>query len=123
MAFVKTAHNVGTSGFSVNCTGTLNGCEDLVAAVTGKSIYVEMVAIMAAADGGTITIGAGETAGAVTAPIIGPVPTGAVTTSGGITTGISMNFPRPIKLAAAIALTVDTSADIACCIVVQGYIK
>lgn len=105
------------SGFTVNATSEdLSGCEELIAAVSGKRIKVRQVAINSGS-AITVTIGAGETAGAVTSPIIGPVSMAANSTFGPVV------FNPPIELAAATALVADASGAGNVCIVAQGSVE
>jgi len=116
MAITATSLTSGL-GFAVNATSSdLSGCEELVAATAGKSIYLEQIYINSAS-AITVTIGAGETTGAVTAVILGPIT---FTTTGG---QAIFQFTRPIILAAATALTVDASGAGAVQIFAQGQIK
>lgn len=93
-----------------------SGCEQIVAAVTGKSIYIERVYISSGA-AITLTLGAGETGGAVTNELIGPIYMAANSTAA------FDYFGRPIKVTAATALVADGSGAGAATIVVQGYIR
>ena len=116
MAISLTNDNVDGVGFIANGNSAdLSGCETLKAAVTGKSIYVERIYISAS---GAInyTIGAGETGGAVTTTLLGPIYCAA-------NSNTEMVFTRPIKLVAATALTIDASGAGATTVIVQGYIK
>ena len=98
------------NGYSANWSG----CESLKAAVTGKSHYIESVTINCAS-AITITVGAGETGGAVTAVLLGPFT---FTASG---CHYHCVFPRPIKVDAATAIVADSSGAGAACIVVTGF--
>lgn len=104
MAYTATALQPAGSGFAVNAvTDDASGCEELVAAPgSGKKLVLRQVIISCVA-AITITIGAGETGGAVTSPILGPV-TFAATSPVAI-----FNFIRGIVLVANTALTVDAS--------------
>lgn len=116
MAITLVTNNVDKVGFVANGNSAdLSGCESLVAAVAGKSIHVEKIHISAGA-AINLTIGAGETGGAVTAVVIGPVYMAA-------NSNAKYEFTRPIKLAAATALVVDASGAGAATVTVQGYIK
>lgn len=115
MAFTATSLQTKV-GFAVNATSDdASGCEELVAAVTGKKIKLEKCTIHSAA-AISVTIGAGETAGAVTSPVIGPVYMAA-------NTSVIFDFTRPIELAAATALVVDASGAGNICVFVQGIIE
>lgn len=115
MAITLVSNGVSTSGFSVNGNSAdLSGCETLVAAVTGKSIYIDRLAISFGA-AISVTIGAGETTGAVTTVLAGPI-------YGAANSTVELNFKRPIKLAAATALTADASGAGNVTIVAEGFI-
>ena len=116
MAITLDTHSVDRAGFVANgYSADWSGCEELVAAVTGQSIYVEKVYISSGA-AITLTLGIGETGGAVTNELIGPVYMAA-------NSNTFFEFTRPIKLTAATALVADGSGAGAATIVVQGYIK
>lgn len=117
MAYTATALQPKGAGFAVNAvTDDASGCEELVAAVTGKSIILRQ-AIISCVAAITITIGAGETTGDVTSPVLGPLTFGA-------TSPVAIfNFNRGIRLAAATALTVDASGAGAFTCFVQGDIE
>jgi len=116
MAITLVTSNVEKVGFVANGNSAdFSGTEELVAAVTGISIHVERLAISSNA-AITLTLGAGETGGAVTTVVIGPVYAAANSFQ-------ELAFTRPIKLAAATALVVDASGAGAATVVVQGYIK
>lgn len=115
-AVTLTNNNVDRAGFVVNATSAdLSGCETLKAAVTGKSIYIERIYIISNT-AINYTIGAGETSGGVTTILLGPVYSAA-------NSATPLIFTRPIKLAAATALTADASGAGAVTIIIQGYIK
>ncbi len=118
MAFTLTTQNVTPFGWVANIQGDLSGTEAIRAADSDatKSHFIESIT-MNAVTAQTVTIGAGETASAVTAPIIGPV---SFTTSGG---QFNHTFTRPIKLAANTAITIDSSAVGVVCAVVTGYTR
>lgn len=105
-------------GFARNATSTdASGCESIYDAPgSGISIYLEQVTISVGATM-NVTIGAGETAGAVTSTIIGPIYFAAAGSVGPI------RFSRPIKLAANTALTFDSSASGNVTIVAEGYVE
>ena len=118
MAITKQSNTPATRGFSVNATSAdASGTEELVAAVTGKSIYVTQLSITTVS-AITVTIGAGETGGAVTTVLYGPVPF-AATAPG----QVKELFNPPIKLAAATALVVDASGAGAIQVYAQGYVE
>jgi hypothetical protein len=113
------------SWWAVNATTPdASACEELLAAgAAGKCHYIELLTINAASLGtastnATYTIGAGETGGNVTAPIIGPVT---MQNHGG---NLQFDFrPYPIKVAAATALTLDASTAGAVCVFMKGFTK
>ena len=116
MAITLVTNNVDRVGFVANGNSAdLSGCETLAAAVAGKSIHIEKVHVSFGA-AINVTIGAGETGGAVTTVLIGPIYGAANVTN-------SFEFDRPIKLAAATALTADSSGAGNVTIVVQGFTK
>ena len=92
----------------------LSGGEELKAAPgTGLSLYLEELDISSGA-AITITIGAGETAGAVTTVIVGPIYFAANTTH-------KITFRRPVQLAADTALVVDASGAWNATVLAQGF--
>lgn len=116
MAITLANSNVDRHGFVANgSSADLSGCETLKAAVTGKSIYLERLYI-SSDTALNVTVGAGETSSAVTTVIIGPIHFAANTSR-------EFVFTRPIKLAAATALTADASASGNITLTAQGYIK
>lgn len=116
MAITLVSNAVYNHGFLVNGNSAdLSGCEQLVAAVGGKSIYVERLVVSFGA-AVTVTLGAGKTDTAVTTVLVGPL-------YGAANTTIELTFTRPIKLAAATALTADSSGAGDVTILAQGYIK
>ena len=116
MAITLVTNNVENVGFVANGNSAdFSGTEELVAAVTGQNIHVERLAI-SSNTAITLTLGAGETGGAVTAVVVGPLYMAA-------NSSLELTFSRPIKLAAATALVVDASGAGAATVVVQGYIR
>lgn len=116
MAIATTTPQPGKFGFLVNATSAdASGCEELKAAVTGKSIYVDHITINSGA-AITITIGEGETEGAVTTALIGPVSFAA-------NTSMQWDFPYGMRLTAATSLTVDASGAGDICVFVRGRIE
>jgi hypothetical protein len=70
---ITTASHSGRNSFTVNATtADLSGCETLLAAVADKRIVIDSIAINAGASI-TVTVGEGETTGAVTTALLGPV--------------------------------------------------
>jgi len=105
-------------GFILNATSAdASGCEELKAApAAGTSIIVDHITINSGA-AITITIGEGETAGAVTTALLGPIAFAA---------NQSMQwdfYPHGMKLTAAMSLTVDASGAGAICIFVTGRVE
>ena len=117
MAITLDTHSVDRVGFVANgYSADWSGCEELVAAVSGKSIYVERVYINSNT-AINYTIGAGETTGAVTNEVLGPLYMAA-------NSNAAFDFSgRPVKIAAGVALTADASGAGAATIVIQGYIR
>jgi hypothetical protein len=116
MAITMNALTPATRGFANNATSAdASGCEELVAAVTGKSHYITQLEISCVA-AITVTIGAGETGGAVTAVLFGPFNFAA--TSG---SPISIQLNPAVKVAAATSIVVDASGAGAVQVFIQGY--
>jgi len=110
--------NEGITGFANNnYSADWSGTELLVAGVAAKSIYVESIAIQCAV-AISLTVGEGETGGAVTKELWGPMLFAATGS-----TFVSVDFKRPLKLTAAAALVMDASGAGAATVMVQGYIK
>lgn len=118
MAITVNEIQVKRKGFVVNAiSADLSGAEELKAAVAGKSIHLTSIDVITAATI-TVTIGAGETAGAVTTALLGP--------SIAFTAALvpwKMQFIPSIKLDANVALTVDASGAGQTHIVVQGFVE
>lgn len=103
-------------GFIKNATSAdASGCEEIHAAVAGKKIKIRHLTINSGA-AITVTIGAGETGGAVTTALIGPV-TFATNTS------MQWDFNPLLELTAATSLTVDASGAGNICVFVQGVVE
>ncbi|MFH1616467.1 MAG: hypothetical protein ABIG61_15440 [Planctomycetota bacterium] len=116
MAITLKTNSVSGAGFIANgYSDDWSGCETLVAAVTGKSIYIERIYINAH-DAEIFTFGAGETGTAVTTVVLGPLSCSADTV-------IELVFTRPLFITAATAFVVDATATGDATIIVQGYIK
>jgi hypothetical protein len=116
MAITLVTNDVDPWGFVANGNSAdLSGCETLVSGVTGKRIHVERLVISFGA-AINVTIGAGETGGAVTTVLIGPI-------YGAANSTVNIVFTRPIALAASTALTADASGGGEVTIIVQGYIE
>lgn len=118
MAIAVTTPTSGKSGFIINATSAdASGCEELKAApAAGTSILVDHITINNGANAISITIGEGETTGAVTTALIGPIAMAA-------NTSIQFTFPQGMKLTAATALTVDASGAGAVCIFAVGRVE
>jgi len=118
MAIAVTNPSPGKFGFILNATSAdASGCEELKAApAAGTSIHVDHLTINNGANAISITIGEGETGGAVTTALIGPVAMAA-------NTSIQFDFPTGMRLSAATALTVDSSGAGAICIFARGRVQ
>lgn len=108
-------------GFILTATSAdASACEELKAApAAGLSIIVDHITINNGAGAQSITIGAGETTGAVTAALIGPIAMA-------VNSSLQWDFPFPqggMVLPAATSLTVDSSSNTALCIFVRGRIQ
>lgn len=117
MAITKNTIQVKGKGFAVNATSAdLSGTEELVAAPgAGKFIHITRVVVITVATI-TVTIGAGETAGAVTAVLLGP----SIAFTAALVPWVTEFIPA-VKLDENVALTVDASGAGAVNIFVQGY--
>jgi hypothetical protein len=118
MAVTVVNNDPAQSGFCLTATSAdLSGCETLKAApASGTAIILEHLTINSTAQI-TVTVGEGETAGAVDTALIGPVDMVAHGT-------VSFDFYRGgIKLSDATALTADASGSGAVCIIAQGRIE
>jgi len=108
------------NGFILNgVSADASGCEELKAApAAGISIFVDHLTINNGASAQSLTIGEGETTGAVTTALIGPVAMAA-------NTSIQFDFLSKggMKLTAATSLTVDASSTGAICVFVAGRIE
>ena len=118
MAISITTPSPGKFGWIINATSAdASGCEELKAApAAGTSIYIDHLTVNSGA-AITITIGEGETTGAVTTAIVGPVSFAA-------NQSMQWDFLRGgIKLTAATSLTVDASGAGAICIFASGRVE
>ncbi len=114
---LQTAASYPVGFFNTGSSDDFSGTEELHAAVTGKSIFIDHVIIKNGATARTVTISAGETAGAVTTALMGPI-------SLVIAQTIDIPLRRPIKLAAATSLTVDASGgSVGTVVIVEGFIR
>lgn len=123
MAISITTPSPGKFGFILNATSAdASGCEELKGAPgAGLSIIVDHLTINNGANAISITIGEGETGGAVTTALIGPIAMAA-------NTSIQWDFlngmvSQGMVLTAATSLTVDASGAGAICIFVQGRVQ
>ena len=119
MAISVTNPKTGKFGFILNgVSADASACEELkTAPAAGTSIIVDHLTINNGAGVQSITIGEGETAGAVTTALIGPIAMAA-------NTSLQFNFLRGgMKLSAATSLTVDSSSNTALAIFVQGRVE
>lgn len=116
MAVTVSDLQVASHGFSLTASSAdATGCEVLKAAPgAGISLVLEKV-MVSVGTGQTVTIGEGETASAVDAPIFEVVLAG--------NRSYTHKFDRPIILTANKALTVDSSASGAIRVSAEGYIK
>jgi hypothetical protein len=119
MAITKQSNTPATRGFAVNASSAdLSGTEELQAApAAGTNIYLTQLEI-SCVEAITVTIGAGETGGAVTTVLFGPFNFAA-----GNGSPISIQLNPAVKLAAATSLTADASGAGVVQIFVQGYIE
>lgn len=118
MAIAVTNPAPGKAGWFLNATSAdASGTEELKAApAAGTSIIVDHITINSGS-AITITIGEGETAGAVTTALIGPVSFAA-------NQSMQWDFPKGgMKLTAATSLTVDASGAGNICIFAHGRVE
>lgn len=116
---VITTPTPGKFGFILNATcSDASACEELKAApAAGTSIIIDHITINNGATGAqSITIGSGETGGAVETALIGPIAIAA-------STSIQWDFPYGLVLAAAKSLTVDSDDTHDLMIFVQGRVQ
>lgn len=118
MAIAVTTPTPGKFGFILNATSAdASGCEELKAApAAGISIIIDHLTINNGASAISITIGEGETTGAVTTALIGPIAMAA-------NTSLQFDFSYGMVLTAATSLTVDASGAGAICIFAQGRVQ
>lgn len=121
MAITVTTPAVGPAsfnGFIVNATSAdASGCEELKAApAAGISIMVDHITINNGASALSHTIGEGETTGAVTTALLGPVAMAA-------NSSLQWDFYPPMKLTAATSLVIDSSGAGAVCVFVRGHLE
>ncbi len=115
MAITVTTPTPGKFGWIVNgVSADASGCEELKAAPgEGSELVVDHLIINNGANAISITIGAGEAAGAVEAALIGPIAMAA-------NTSLQFPFHQGMVLPANKSLTVDASGAGAVCIFAQG---
>lgn len=117
MAISVTSPQAAGSGFIKNANSAdASGTEEIIAAVADQSHHIQFLSI-SSDTALSVTIGEGETTGAVTTALIGPVTLAA---------GQTIPFPfvgRPqgLKMTANTALTVDASGAGNINVFVQGY--
>lgn len=118
MAISITTPTPGKFGFILNATSNdASGCEELKAApAAGLSIVIDHLTINNGANAISITIGEGETGGAVTTALIGPIAMAA-------NTSLQFDFHDGMVLTPATSLTVDASGAGAICIFAQGRVQ
>lgn len=118
MAITVTSPQPATFGFFANCvTADASGCEELKTAPgAGKRICVDTLMVSSGA-AISVTIGEGETGGAVTTALVGPIPFAENQT-------IQWDFRRNggMILTADTSLAVDASGAGAVCVFVSGRI-
>jgi len=106
----------GKVGFIKNAVSAdASGTEEIHAAVASKKIKVRHLTVNSGA-AITITIGQGETGGAVTTALIGPVSFAA-------NQSMQWTFNPLMELAANTSLTVDASGAGDVCVFVQGIVE
>lgn len=104
-------------GFIKNAVSAdASGTEEIIAAPTGAAIKIRHLTINNGANAISITIGQGETTGAVTTALIGPIAMAA-------NTSLQWDFNPLLELTAETALTVDASGAGAICVFAQGVIE
>lgn len=94
----------------------VSGCEDLIAASSGKSHYIKKIVIYAqSVTDITFTVGSGETSSAVTTPHLGPIP---LSDTG---SPFEMDFGGDaMKTTVSLALTIDSSATCPVFVYIEG---
>jgi len=111
--------------FIVNAySADLSGTEEIKAAPAAGQIVVEQLSVICLVKDITVTIGAGETGGAVTSTIWGPLPFQEEVTGAGYMMGVQYTW-RPVHaiwLPATTSLTVDASGAGAVLITAEGKV-
>ena len=113
----------GRTPFAVFFTSAdLSGCEAIKACPTGGRIYLEKLKIWTTEEINW-TVGEGETSGAVTAALVGPVTANRQESEVGVVNGVPFDheFLREIQLTAARDLTIDASGSGTVCGIVEGF--
>jgi len=115
---VITSPTPGKFGFIINATcSDASSCEELLAAVPGKSIIIDSLTINNGATGTqAITIGSAEAANDVEAALIGPI-------SMAVNSSIQWIFTHGMVLAVGKSLTVDSDDTHNLTIFAQGRIE
>ena len=101
----------------------VTACEEIVAAIAGKCHYVQRIALQYDGTGQT-TLGAGDNgAGAVAAPLLGPIPSTRQITAVGMSNAIPFvyEFLNPPKVPVNTSITVDATAVGNIWGVIDGY--
>lgn len=123
MAISVTTPTPSKFGFILNATSAdASGCEELKAApAAGLSIIVDFLCINNGANAISITIGEGETGGAVTTALIGPI---AMAANSSIAFDFTRGFAvKGMALTPATSLTVDASGAGAICVFAIGRVE
>ena len=115
---IVTSPAPGKFGFILNATCSVaSACEELLAAVPGKSIIIDNLTINNGAAGPQgITVGAGEAANVVEVALIGPI-------SMAVNSSIQWIFTHGMVLAVGKSLTVDSDDTHNLTIFAQGRIE
>jgi len=104
-------------GFIKNATSAdASGCEEIIAATSGKQIKIRHLTINNGANALSHTIGEDKNGAAVKTALIGPIAMAA-------DTSLQWNFNPPMELTANTALVIDSSGAGAVCVFVQGEIE
>ena len=130
-ATASTAHHKkilpssGATPFIVNAfTADASGAEAIHAAPSAGQIVLDQLSIICVVKDITVTIGAGETAGAVTTVIWGPLPFITEVTAAGYLIGVqyTWRFVNQLWLPALTALVVDASGAGAVLVMAEGLV-
>jgi len=114
MAITVTSPSTAKFGWIKNATSAdASGCEEIIAAPgAGKHFEIDRVYI-SSDSAESVTLGTGETAGAVTTALLGPVTFAAGQC-------IRWEFNPPLRTDANVSLTVDAGGAANICVFVQG---